>query len=305
MTLPIAATLPRLLGPAAIAAALLISAPAAHAEADGSPHAWLTSGTPLRSINAVWVRQEGSEEPSQVTVKTTIKVGSKTIATVHSVTSPAISIFETVPVTVLVPADTLAAAKKAAVKAHVTDAQVTFRTSVTYPGRGTDGPVGGTDSVTMPVMPGIRVGHQQTSGVAFTTGKWPRVALSKSGVAKFAPVTAGTGCTTVITSRVDTIANLSNLRGQLGNAKVIKHGSTPLAYVIGTLEGGVPRLVNGAADNAPPIVRALAAVRIDSGRTKVLKLEARADASCTASKTSTDAAIAALQQVLLSAHPAS
>ena len=69
-----------------------------------------------------------------------------------------------------------------------------------------------------------------------------------------------------------------------------KHGR-PMPYVIGTLTGGVPRLVNGKAKNAAPIVRALAAIRIDSRTRKVLKLEARPDAGCKASMASRDIAL--------------
>lgn len=305
MTPSIASTLPRLLGPAAVAAALLAAAPAAHAEADGSPHAWLTSGTPLTKTTTVWVRQEGSEDAAPVTVTTTIKVGAKTF-TLAAVTSPAIGIFQSVPVTITVPADVRGAAKKEAANAGVTDAQVTFKSSVLYPG--SDRESHGSDTATMPLVPGIPVGQERISGVSFTTGAWPRVAHSKWGVSKFAPIAAGNGCSMVVSSRVGTVGRTADpvqaMRGRLGNAKIVKRGSTPLPYLIGTLEGGVPRLVNGVADNAPPIVRAEAAVR--TGRTtKILDLEARPDAGCKASKASTNAAIGALQRVLITAHPAS
>ncbi len=280
MTRSIATTLPRLMVPAVIAASLLAGAPAAHAEADGSPHAWLTVGTPLRPATTVWVRQEGSEDAAPITVTATIKVGTTTIATLPAVTSPAVSIFESVPVTITVPAAAITAARQAATKAKVTDAQVTFRASVLY--AESDRTTNLDTTVAMPVVTGVRVGHERISGVTFTTGTWRRVARSKWGVAKFAPVGAGTGCTMVVSSSVDTIARPADpiraMRGRLGNAKVVKTRTTPLPYVIGTLAGGVPRLVNGVADNAPPIVRALAAVRATNG-TKILHLEARPDAA--------------------------
>jgi len=299
----IATALPRLLVPAAIAASLLAGAPAAHAEADGSPHAWLTVGTPLREATTVWVRQEGSEDAAPITVTTTIKVGTTTIATLPAVTSPAVSIFDSVPVTITVPAATITAARQAATKAKVTDAQVTFRASATYAegGRATNL----NTTIAMPVVPGVRVGHERTGGVRFTTGTWLRVARTTSGVAKFAPVSAGAGCSMVVSSRVNTAGQnrvpISDLRARLGNAKLVERGTTPLPYVIGSLEGGVPRLVNGMADNAPPIIRALAAVRVGD-HTRILNLEARPDASCKASKAQTNAAVASLKRAVTSAR---
>ncbi len=294
----------RMAAAAALSACLCVPA-VAHAEADGDAHAWLVSGTPLTQTLNVWVRQEQSEAPSPLTVTAQIAVAGKMIASTAPVTTPALTEFQTVAIQIAVPATVIAQARAAARAAHVTNAAVTLTAAAA------GNPTGDADwspphssrtPVWMPLTPGVVVRRQRLSRSSFVPpAGWRRVGLSRYGLATFAPVSAGSGCTMVVLASGRTMTRPPNLRSRLANATMTRSGSLAGGgrYVLGTMKGGVPRLVNGVAADPPPIVRALASVRVGK-RFVVAELEGRPDAGCAASTGGTAAALGQLERAIRS-----
>lgn len=276
---------------------------AAQAEADGNAHAWLMNGTPLTQTLNVWVRQEQSEAPSPMAVTATVTVAGKTIASLAPVTTPAVTEFQTVAIKVAVPANVIAQARAAARASRVPNADVTF-TAVAA-----GNPTGNADwfpphssrtTVWMPLTPGVMVRRQRLSRLSFAPpAGWRRVGLSRYRRATFAPVPAGSGCTMVVLASAGTATRAPNLRAQLGNATVTRSGQLAGGgrYLLGTMKGGVPRLVNGVAADPPPIVRAVTFARLGN-RFVVAELEGRPDAGCTASAAGTAAALSQLDRAI-------
>lgn len=299
----------RMAAAAALSACLCVPA-VAHAEADGNAHAWLVSGTPLTQTLNVWVHQEQSDAPSPLTVTAQIAVAGRTIASTAPVTTPAVTEFQTVAIDLTVPATVLAQARSAARAARVGNAVVTLTAS------SAGNPTGDADwfaprtsrtTVWMPLIPGAAVRRQRLSRLSFAPpAGWRRVGLSRFGLATFAPVPVRGGCTMVVLASAHTVTRAPNLRSWLGNASVTRSGALAGGgrYVLGTMKGGVPRLFNGMAAGPPPIVRAVASVRIGR-RFVVAGMEGRPDAGCKASAAGTAAALKQLERAVRTARAVS
>lgn len=287
----------------AATACLLAAAPAASAEADGSAHAWLTSGTPLTGTLNAWAWQEQSDAPSPLTVTATIAVAGQTIAVSAPVQTPALTEFQAAAVRIVVPGDVLTRARAAARRSGVRDADVTLTA------RSAGNPTGDEDwfpprssrtSIRMPLLTGAVVRRQRLSVFTFDVpGGWRRVRMTRSGLVTFAAAAAGDRCAAVVQTTTSARTRTPDPRSGLGNAKVVRAGSAKSGarYAIGVLAGGVPRLVGGVAPDAAPLVRAVVTVRYMRGLRR-LTLDARPDAGCTASRAGTAALTAALERAI-------